>query len=66
MPKKQGLPQNDIISMSNYIDELLLAANLSSHMGNKGQAKMRREISVEEMVRRMTQIYDAFAAKRLR
>ena len=49
---------DDHTTMSEYLDLLLKNCELRSRMGQAGQEKMRREFSVETMIKRMTQVYE--------
>ena len=55
---------NDDVGMSAHIDLLLANPEHRLHMGQAGREKMRREFSVENMVARMTQVYEQVLAER--
>ena len=49
---------DDDVKMSQYLDILLSKSEQRIQIGKSGQTKMRREFSVAQMVRRMTEVYD--------
>jgi glycosyltransferase involved in cell wall biosynthesis len=60
------VPPNQINSLADKLEKLLIDTELRQRMGQAGMAKMSREFSVEAMVSRMTKAYeDAFLAKGL-
>jgi len=61
------VPPNQLDSLADQLEKLLVDPELRQRMGQAGMEKMSREFSVEAMVTRMTKVYaDTFLAKGLR